>query len=88
MAWIQTRPKKNGKKTFTVTIRLKGLPTQTATFDRLTDARNWSNSMESALREGRQSSSIKSKRHTLSEVIDRYFLDPSIKNKTNETYRP
>ena len=52
MAWIQTRPKKNGKKTFTVTIRLKGLPTQTATFDRLTDARNWSNSMESALKEG------------------------------------
>ena len=53
MAWIQTRPKKNGKKTFTVTIRLKGLPTQTATFDRLTDARNWSNSMESAFKEGR-----------------------------------
>ena len=88
MAWIQTRPKKNGKKTFTVTIRLKGLPTQTATFDRLTDARNWSNSMESAFKEGRLSSSIEAKRHTLTEVIDRFLLDPSIKNKTKETYRP
>ena len=88
MAWIQTRPKKNGKKTFTVTIRLKRLPTQTATFDRLTDARNWSNSMESAFKEGRLSSSIEAKRHTLTEVIDRFLLDPSIKNKTKETYRP
>ena len=36
MAWIQTRPKKNGKKTFTVTISLKGLHSQTATSDQLT----------------------------------------------------
>ena len=88
MAWIQTRSKKNGKDTYTVTIRLKGLPTQSATFDRLTDARKWSHSMESALREGRLSTSIEAKRHTLSEVIDRFLLDPSIKNKTKETYRP
>jgi len=88
MAWIQTRRKKNGKETHTATIRLKGLPAQTATFDRLTDARKWSHSMESALREGRLSSSIEAKRHTLSEVIDRFLLDPSIKNKTKENYRP
>ena len=86
MAWIQTRPKKNGKKTFTVTIRLKGLPTQTATFDRLTDARNWSNSMESAFKEGRLSSSIEAKRHTLTEVIDRFLLDLSSDDNNSEIW--
>ena len=81
MAWIQTRIGKNGKKTYTATIRIKGVPSQTATFDRLTDARNWSNSMESAFKEGRLSSSIEAKRHTLTEVIDRFLLDPSTLNR-------
>ncbi|SVC80284.1 uncharacterized protein METZ01_LOCUS333138, partial [marine metagenome] len=39
MPTIQRRRGKNGKETFTVTIRLKGVSSQTATFDRLTDAK-------------------------------------------------
>ena len=88
MAWIQTRIGKNGKKTYTTTIRIKGVPSQTATFDRLTDAKKWSQSIESSIREGRHLGFFEAKRHTLAEVIDRYLLDPSVKNKTKKTYRP
>ena len=88
MAWIQTRIGKNGKKTYTATIRIKGVTSQTETFDRLTDAKKWSQSIESSIRDGRHLGSFEAKRHTLAEVIDRYLLDPSIKNKTKKTYRP
>ena len=53
MATIQKRKCVNGKETYTVTIRLKGGNSQTATFDRLTDAKRWSASTESSIREGR-----------------------------------
>ena len=53
MATIQKRNGVNGKETYTVTIRLKGVNSQTATFDRLTDAKRWSASTESSIREGR-----------------------------------
>ena len=81
MAWIQTRIGKNGKKTYTATIRIKEVPSQTATFDRLTDAKKWSQSIESSIRDGIHLGSFEAKRHTLAEVIDRYLLDPSIKIK-------
>ena len=50
MATIQKRKCVNGKETYTVTIRLKGVNSQTATFDRLTDAKRWSASTESSIR--------------------------------------
>ena len=50
MATIQKRRGVSGKETYTVTIRFKGVPSQTATFDRLTDAKRWSASTESAIR--------------------------------------
>ena len=50
MATIQKRNGVNGKETYTVTIRLKGVNSQTATFDRLTDAKRWSASTESSIR--------------------------------------
>ena len=49
MATIQKRKGVNGKETYTVTIRLKGVNSQTATFDRLTDAKKWSASTESSI---------------------------------------
>ena len=88
MAWIQTRIGKNGKKTYTATIRIKGVSSQTATFDRLTDAKKWSQSIESSIREGRHLGFFEAKRHTLAEVIDRYLEDPSINIKTKENYNP
>lgn len=72
MAAIEKRTTKNGKTTFRVKIRLKGCADQTATFERLTDARRWVQQTESAIREGRYFKTSEAKRHVLSEAIDRY----------------
>lgn len=53
MANIQERKSKDGKTTYRAQIRLKGYPSQTATFSRKTDARKWVQQVESAIREGR-----------------------------------
>lgn len=75
MASIEERISENGKKSFRVKIRLKGNPTQSATFERLTDARKWVQDTESAIREGRHFKTTEAKRHTLAETIDRYIRD-------------
>lgn len=75
MANIRTRTDKNGKTYHTVQIRLKGYPPQTASFDRLTDARKWAASIESALRENRHFKTTEAKKHTFSEAVDRYIKD-------------
>ncbi len=75
MATITTRTTSDGKKSFQVKVRLKGYPVQTATFERLTDARQWAQSTESAIKEGRHFKTAEAKRHTLAELIDRYVRD-------------
>ena len=75
MASFEERNLKNGKKVYRVRVRLKGQPTERATFDRLTDARKWAASIESSIREGRHFKTAESKRHTLGEMIDRYIRD-------------
>jgi hypothetical protein len=69
MAAIETRSNLNGKTTFRVKIRLKGYPVQHATFSRLTDARRWAQTTESAIREGRHFKTNEAKRHTLANAI-------------------
>lgn len=69
MATINKRLTKAGKPYYTVQIRLKGHPPQTASFDRLTDARKWAASIESAIREGRHFKTNEAKKHTLDELI-------------------
>jgi integrase len=74
MATIEKRI--NGSTTsFRVKVRLKGYPTQTATFERLTDARKWVQHSEAAMREGRHFKTSEAKKHTLGELIDRYVKD-------------
>ena len=75
MATIQRRTDKTGNTTFRVQVRLKGYPPQTASFARLTDARKWAASTESAIREGRHFKTAESKRHTLADLIERYKKD-------------
>ncbi|MBX7149424.1 site-specific integrase [bacterium] len=75
MATIENRITSDGKKSFRVKIRLRGYPIQSATFERLTDARKWVQQTESAIREGRHFKTSEAKRHTLSEMIDRYIRD-------------
>lgn len=52
MATITKRTGKGGT-TYKVQIRMKGQPAETASFDRLTDARKWASDIESAIRGGR-----------------------------------
>ncbi len=75
MANIEKRVSKDGKTRYRVKIRLKGFPIQSATFDRLTDAKKWAQQTESAIREGRHFKTTEAKRHTLTELLDRYISD-------------
>jgi integrase len=79
MANIEVRKSIDGKDTYRVKIRLKGFPQQTATFDRLTDAKKWVQNTESAIREGRHFKTTQSKKFNLSNVIDKY-LDEYLAN--------
>jgi len=73
MANIEKRTTKDGKFHFRVLVRLKGFPVQSATFDRITDAKNWASNTESAIREGRHFKTTEAKKHTLGDMIDRYI---------------
>lgn len=73
MATIKKRTDKNGKIRYQAIIRLKGTPTQTATFSKITKAKEWIQQIESAIRECRHFKTSESKKHTLAEMIDRYI---------------
>ena len=75
MASIERRTSKEGTNSYRVKVRLKGYPVQTASFERRTDARKWSQHTEAAIREGRHFKTSEAKRHTLAELIDRYIRD-------------
>ncbi|SNX60379.1 Site-specific recombinase XerD [Nitrosomonas ureae] len=75
MANIEKRISNEGKISYRVKIRLKGFPSQSATFERLTDAKKWAQQTESAIREGRHFKTTEAKCHTLAKMIDRYCRD-------------
>ncbi len=72
MATIEKRPSTDGSITYRAKVRLKGHPAQSATFDRLTDAKKWVQDTESAIREGRYFKTVEAKKHTVKELIERY----------------
>lgn len=45
MATIETRQTPDGKTSYRVKIRIRGFPSQSATFERKTDARQWAHSL-------------------------------------------
>lgn len=71
MATIQERQGKKGT-TYTVTIRMKGLPPVTATFPRKSDAKRWAEETQSAMRSGKYFKTAEAKNHTLEELITKY----------------
>jgi integrase len=72
MANIEKRTTDAGTVSYRVKVRLKGHPAQSATFERLTDAKRWAQSTESAIREGRHFSNSAAKRTSLQDAIDRF----------------
>ncbi|MGM0578959.1 MAG: tyrosine-type recombinase/integrase [Myxococcota bacterium] len=75
MATIQERTSSDGSKSYRVLVRLKGHPTQQATFQRKTDAKRWAQQTEAAIREGRFFDKVEARKHTLADLIDRYVRD-------------
>ena len=75
MASIEKRVSDSGSVSHRVKVRLKGHPTQSATFERLTDAKRWVQDTEAAIRDGRHFKTTEAKRHTLGELITRYLRD-------------
>ena len=73
MASIRKRKRKDGSASYRVDVRLKGFPPQRATFSRLTDAKRWAQHTESAIREGRYFKTSESRKHTFSDLVDRYI---------------
>ena len=86
MASIEKRETNSGQTQYRVKVRLKGHPTQTATFERITDARKWAGQTEAAIREGRHFKTVEAKRHTFSEMIDRYVTHV-LPHKSTDSYR-
>lgn len=86
MASIKRRTNSKGQTSYLVQIRLKGYPPQTETFTRLTDARKWAASVESAIRENRHFKTSEAKRRTLAELVERYQRDV-LPRKTPSTAR-
>lgn len=80
---MATITKREGKKgvTYKVTVRMKGFPTQTESFKRRTDAKNWGEDMESKMRDGRLFPNKDARKRTLGELIDKYIKEESPPDK-------
>lgn len=78
MASIEKRKNDDGTTSYRVKIRLKGHAPESATFARLTDAKEWVQKTEADIKAGRHFGV--SKRHTLNELIDSY--EGSAEHKT------
>ncbi len=82
MATIQKRVTGKGTS-YRVMVRLKGYAPETATFDRLTDAKEWAKRVEADMKGGRHFGSAK--RHTLAELLDRYEAHAALRLKSWES---
>jgi integrase len=86
MATIEKRTTSDGTS-YRAKIRLRGFPSQSATFTRLTDARLWVQQTEAAIREGRYFKTSQSKKRTLADALARYeteILKPKGKKAVNQ----
>src|SRR5215470_7367587 len=71
MATIQKRAGREGKSSYRVQVRIKGFAPETASFERLSDAKSWASKTESDIKAGRHFG--QSKRHTFNELADEYL---------------
>ena len=73
MAEIKKRKKKNEKISYTATIRIKGHPSITKTFQRETDAKRWAAKTEAEIRDNINFPKRKFKKMTVSELINKFI---------------
>lgn len=84
MATIEKRKLKT-RTTYRVKVRLNGT-TETASFDKLTDAKRWGQEVEAAIRLNKHFKSDSAKKYSVSDMIEKYRSEilptvPSGKNK-------
>lgn len=84
MATIENRKNDDGTISYRVKIRLKGHAPESATFSRLTDARNWVQKTEADIKAGRHFGI--SRMHTLSELLFEYTNSPAHKKLKSASY--
>ena len=87
MASIRKRDGKNGSS-YQVQVRIKGGGVESASFKSLTKAKIWAQSVEASIRDGKHFTKNATKKHTLSDLIERFLNHPSIKDKTKLNYGP
>src|SRR5438874_1469896 len=75
MATFDRRIDKDGKYVYRARVRHKGQAPQVATFRKLSDAKKWAQVTEAAILEGRHFKTTVIKRHTLTDLLDRYIQD-------------
>ncbi len=80
MATIETRRNTDGTTGYRAKVRLKGFPSESATFERKTDAKEWAKQTEASMRQGRHFKTAEAKKHTVGELIDRYLREIEKKN--------
>lgn len=83
MATIQERKNKSGKISYTAIIRLKGYPTQTATFNKKSLAKEWIQKTEQDLKQGKSLVYSVSNRLTLNDIINRYLSEELPKRRSD-----
>ena len=77
MATFEKRSNDDGSKSYRVKIRIKGYQPESASFERLADAKTWASKTESDIKASRHFG--QSKRHTFDDLADKY--EPSAKDK-------
>ncbi len=83
MASISERAKKDGTIIYRARVRMKGQRPICGNFTRLTDAKNWIQNTESAIREGRYFRTAESQKRTLGEMLDRYIKNEIPKRRSS-----
>lgn len=83
MATVEKRKTDAGETTYRVKVRLKGHPVASASFNRLTDAREWATKTEADMRAGRYFGAAK--HHTLNDLLEKYeaHAAPRLKSWVN-----
>ena len=73
MATIRKRTTKSVGNRYQAIVRVKGYPSQTATFNTEKKAQKWAKITEVAIEDGRHFKKAEAKNHTFGEMIDRYL---------------
>lgn len=75
MGSIREVTKKNGEKSYHAEVRLRGFPPQRKVCRTKTKAKEWVQDTEAAIRDGRFKNQSVSRKHTVSNLIDRFVAN-------------